>query len=276
MNRKPTARLVAALLMLAAVFPVATVGATPEPGNIYLAFGDSLAEGSGATDPSQLGYVPHLYGFFRGVPHGDVNSYTNLGIGGETSTSFITGGQLAEGMAIITNPDTSIGVVTFDIGGNDLLYLLTTEPCLSDPTGTACYLAAMATITTFAQNYYYILNTLTPALAADSGNPELLIMTYYNPWSGTGSPMAAQVDAVLFGSDGTIDCIANQTDPMRIGINDATTCIGQMFGATIADAYPRFEGKGAVLTHITEGDIHPNNAGYAQIANVFKEAYLGR
>ena len=30
------------------------------------------------------------------------------------------------------------------------------------------------------------------------------------------------------------------------------------------------------LTHIAMGDIHPNNAGYAQIASVFREAYLDR
>jgi hypothetical protein len=129
-------------------------------------------------------------------------------------------------------------------------------------------------MTTFGQNYNYILHTLTPALAADPGQPRLLIMTYYNPWSGVGGPMEPLLERILHGSDRTIDCAANATDPQRIGVNDLISCIGGAYGATIADGYSPLVGKGATLTHIGEGDIHPNNAGYAHIAQAFKEAYL--
>ena len=45
-----------------------------------------------------------------------------------------------------------------------------------------------------------------------------------------------------------------------------------MKGAVVADVYPRFVGKGPTLTHVAEGDFHPNNAGYAIIANTFMRA----
>jgi lysophospholipase L1-like esterase len=269
-------RIVSAVLLLAWALPLSTANAAPEEGKVYLALGDSLAYGWGATDPQRLGYVPHLYTFYQGMSHGNIDSLSNLAIGGETSGSFIAGGQLASALAAINDPETTIGVVTFDIGGNDLLNLLTTEPCASDPTGEACYAAAMSVIGTFWQNYTYILATLTPALATDPGQADLYIMTYYNPWSGQGSAMEAMVNAVLFGSDATVDCVANMTDPSRVGINDVLSCVGSAYGATIVDVYPGFVGKGLTLTHIAEGDIHPNNAGYAHIAAEFKGAYLDR
>jgi len=58
-------------------------------------------------------------------------------------------------------------------------------------------------------------------------------------------------------------------DPANIGLNDLITCIGESFGVTVVDIYPLFEGKATTLTHILEGDIHPNDIGYAVIAEAF-------
>lgn len=282
MKGKSTLRMLAALLMLALLMPMmpaAPVGAELKSTVVYLGLGDSLAEGFGATDPAHLGYVPRLYGFFHGAPHGNVNSFTNLGFGGESSATFIANGQLAHALAIIDDPTTTMGVVTFDIGSNDFLPLLNNADCRTDPPGPVCMQLIGGTLTTLKDNYTSILYSLTGHLAIDPGQAKLLVMTYYNPWSGTGDPISKNVDMVLFGSDyaqRTIDCAANVTDPSRTGVNDILTCVGQYFGATIVDTYPYFDGTSPIFTHILEGDVHPNNAGYAKIADAFKRAYQGR
>lgn len=268
MNRKLAALIMATALMFVVALP-ATPTAAVQDDNVYLALGDSLAEGSGATDPTQTAYVPHLYGFFRGESHGGARTLTNLGVGGETSSSFITGGQLQAALYTIATRDVS--VVTFDIGPNDLLGLMS-GPC-QDPNDPGCMPAVQAAMAVFAQNYAQSVATLDYALSQEPGNPPLIVMTHYNPWSGTGSVYEGVVDLVLVGNDGELNC----SNPAGWGMNDLIACLGAQYGAdAVADVYPRFVGKGLDLTHIAAGDFHPNNAGYAQIASVFRGAYLNR
>ena len=104
-------------------------------------------------------------------------------------------------------------------------------------------------------------------------------MTAYNPFSGTGNLVYEQaVDHALLGQDVTLDCSA-VADPDRtedIGLNDAIACIGAQTGATVVDIYPVFQGKGPTLTHILQDfDIHPTNAGYAQIAGMVQKTWCG-
>jgi lysophospholipase L1-like esterase len=268
MNSKFVAVALAMVLAFVVVLP-ATPTAAKSGNSVYLALGDSLAQGYGATDPTQTAYVPHLFGFFRGESHGGVSTLTNLAVGGETSASFITGGQLQSALTTIATND--VGVVTFDIGGNDLLELMS-GPC-QDPTDPGCLPAVQAAMATFAQNYAFSVATLDAALSQEPGDPPLIVMTYYNPWSGTGSTYEGVLEMVLLGSDGELNC----TNPAGWGMNDLIACLGPQYGAdAVADVYPPFTGKGLTLTHIATGDIHPNNAGYAQIASVFREAYRDR
>ena len=77
---------------------------------------------------------------------------------------------------------------------------------------------------------------------------------------------------MLLGPDLTINCAAPQSTS---GLNDIIACVGAQFGIAVADVYPPFVGKGPALTHVAEGGTlgpHPNNAGYAIIANVFMRA----
>jgi hypothetical protein len=74
-----------------------------------------------------------------------------------------------------------------------------------------------------------------------------------------------------------VDCTANQTDPYKVGLNDIISCVAMgVSNVRVVDTYPAFLNKGAALTHITEGDIHPNNAGHAQMAHVYEVVYSGR
>lgn len=282
MNRKSFVLALAALLALMVALPATPSAASAPEGTIYLALGDSLAQGYGATDMSTTAYVPHFYQFLRGDSQGRARELVNLGYGGETSGSFLSGWldpgpqrtpQLQQALAVINDPDTDVSVVTLDIGGNDLLDLLKPgQVCSTYPPSPDCLAAGQAALAGFVGNYGTILTALTQALAADPGDETLMVMTYYNPWSGTNSAYEGVATVLLLGAEEGTDCSA----PNTWGMDDIITCMGSGYGATVVDTYPTFIGKGLELTHIAEGDIHPNNAGYAQIASDFRAAYLNR
>jgi acyl-CoA thioesterase-1 len=275
--------LITGLALASMALPAGAARAQSPAPAIYLAMGDSLAVGVGATDPARTGYVPHLFDFLHGAAQGGVDELANLGASGETSGSFLgeEGSQAARALMIINTPDTIVSAATLDIGGDDLLHLIAPPagyppaPCASEPDSPFCQLATQEALARFAAHDETILATLAPALAANSGHTPLVVLTAYNPWSGAGSRFEAPIDRALLGSDGVIDCAANATDPARVGLNDLIACIGQQHGALVADVYPAFQGKGRALTHIADGNPHPNDAGYAQIANVVARVYPG-
>jgi lysophospholipase L1-like esterase len=239
---------------------------------VYLALGDSLAVGMGATVPEERGYVAHLARWMQAEARDQTNQMLNLAVNGETSETLISAGQLDAALSAIANPDTDVRVVTLDIGGNDLLELLIAGPCAVDPTGPACRAAVQARQAGFAASYEQILSTLTSALASEPRLARLVVLTYYNPFSGTASSYEVPSDAALLGSDGRIDCAANAEEPERVGLNDLIACIGLAHGAIVADLYPDFSQRSPDLTNVLARDIHANDTGHALIADVIKRA----
>jgi len=249
--------------------PRVAAAATPE---VYLALGDSLAVGVGASNIHTT-YVQRLFTYYRGAV--SVDTLVNLGVGGETSASF--GPQLARALATIGDPATDARVVTLDIGGNDALGTLFGDPaCVADRTSPTCQAAMAATLAAFATNYATILATVNAALAADPGDEQVYVMTYYNLWGGTGDPLEALADTLLLGADLTIDCAANASDPTKVGLNDLIACIAMASGAVVADVYGAFDDRALVLTHVADADIHPTDAGYATITKAFMDAEMGK
>jgi acyl-CoA thioesterase I len=249
--------------------PAPSAADAAAPANrVYVALGDSLAYGIGASDPARTAYVPLLFEHFRRPPAENVRILRNLSRPGETSGSFIAGGQLALALATIGDPTTDTRVVTLDIGGNDLLFLTSIEPCRSDPGGAPCQALVAEQLRKFAINYTLILTALLSALEHDPGKETLFVMTYYDPFGGTGHRFEPFADAVLLGSDLVVDCPSPAGDS-RTGLNDLIACIGASSGAVVADVYPAFGDRALQLTHIAEGDIHPNDAGHLTIAQTF-------
>jgi len=246
-------------------------GVAPVP-SLYLALGDSLAVGIGSTAPLERGYAAQVGRWLQREAVERVDRTMNLAIGGETSETLVSSGQLSAALDTIRSPDTDVRVVTLDIGGNDLLGLLFNGPCGEDPTGPGCQAAVQAAQARFADSYRRILAALADALANEHRPGRLVVATYYNPFSGTGTPYEAPSDVALLGSDGVVDCSANASDPTRIGLNDLIACIGIEHGAVVADTYPAFAQRGPELTNIAERDIHANDAGHAVFADVIKEA----
>jgi lysophospholipase L1-like esterase len=258
--------LISALVTLSLALHPALALAEPTQPQVYLALGDSLTAGVGATIPAQLGYVPRLSNYFRGTAHGGIDAVINLGVPGETSTTLRSGSQLTSALAAINDPTTDIRVLTLDIGGNDLAALLSQEPCRTSPNDPTCRQAVASALMTFAANYMSILTQLAAALADDPGAETVMVMTYFNYLSGTGASLEQVVDAVLLGPDLGVSCAAPQ---MTWGLNDVISCVAGQLGFSVVDVYPVFAGKSAALTHVADADFHPNNAGYALIASAF-------
>jgi lysophospholipase L1-like esterase len=130
-------RLLRSLTVLATALPLAFLPATtghaapPEPA-VYLALGDSVAAGTGATDPATRGYVGLLAddlqgnGCGKGKAVGCRIELVNLAVDGATTTSLIAT-QLEPALALIEErnsnrtPVDDVRLITLTIGGNDVV-----------------------------------------------------------------------------------------------------------------------------------------------------------
>jgi lysophospholipase L1-like esterase len=242
---------------------------------VYIAMGDSLAWGDGASVPDHTGYVPRLAGYFQGASHGGADQLINLGVGGATTGSLLSD-QLPQALAIIGDPATDTRVVTISVGGNDLLDLINDpgDPCIAlGPTSPACQSLILAAMTGVATNMPQILGALRAALAAEPGDAKVFVLLPYNAFSGTGNPLESLIAQVMRGTDMAIDCSANMTHPAYIGLDDILACTAVYFGDVVVDSYPLFEGRTLQLTHMGEGfNVHPNDAGYEVIAKAHRVA----
>jgi lysophospholipase L1-like esterase len=126
--------------------PAAAADARP---GVYLALGDSLAAGFGA-NPAGDAYVPRVFAYLRAAGRPRVERVVNLGISGETTSSFLAG-QLGQALQAINDPSTDVRYVTLDIGANDILF---NPQCFASP--LSCPIEA---------NLTTILTALTGALA---------------------------------------------------------------------------------------------------------------
>jgi lysophospholipase L1-like esterase len=246
---------------------------------VYLSLGDSLGVGVGSTPFERTGvahtsYAEHLRHLLRGQPHGGIDAFVNLARRGETTSTFLLDGQAVGAAQVIAAPS-DVRVITLSLGGNDLLGLLS-GPC-ADPLAPACEAAVAQALGTVSATYPRVLAALLQALAAgqDPGGAQLLALTVYNPFSGTGSRYEAPIDRVLLGVDLKLDCTAAVANPLNAGLNDIIACTARAAGVTVVDLYPVFQDRGATLTHIRANDIHPTDAGYAAIATALRQNLRG-
>ena len=269
--RRPTVFISAAALVLALSSPAAA--ATPE--GLYLAVGDSLAVGDGASDWDTTGYVPLMADYYAGKMHGDAKAHANLGVRGETTSSFLAG-QLTAAVGTILDPATDTRVVTLSLGGNDVGSLLNDpgDACVADPFGADCQTAVATALASVAGNYPTIIGTLQWALAQDPGDNEpIYVLTVFNPFGGTNTPYEGPIDVALLGADLAVDCSA-LGNPLNAGLNDIIACTSLALGAIPVDGYGAIGDDALTLTHIGEGDFnsHPNDDGYATIAKAHRLA----
>ena len=253
----PTAVLVTAT-------PTATASPRPTvPRPLYMAFGDSLSVGVGASDEPGRGWVGLVS---AALPEWDLS---NLGVSGDDSLELLFGGPLDEGLRLITlratdaEPGNEVGAITLEIGGNDLLDiffdLVIPGDCPSVVESLqrqACVEALESALTAYQSN---LTQTLV-GLAEAAPDTPVFLMTIYNPFSGGSSVLDEMGVLSLEGQDGT---------EFPQGLNDIIREVGDEAGVTVVEWYELFLGKQS--QYIAQDLIHPNDTGHAVMAAAVTE-----
>ncbi len=244
-----------------------TVTPTPEPTGprpLYLALGDSLSVGVGASDGPSRGWVGLVN---AALPEWDL---LNLGVSGDDSRELLFGGPLDEGLRHIAlraadaEPGNEVGAITLEIGGNDLLdiyfNLVIPGDCPSAIEALqrdVCVRALESALAAYRSN---LAETLQRLIEAAPETP-LFLMTIYNPFSGGSSVLDEMGVLALEGREGTA---------FPKGMNDIIREVGAEAGVTVVEWYRLFLGKQS--QYIAQDLIHPNDTGHAVMAGAVTEA----
>ena len=213
---------------------------------VLLALGDSIAAGSGASDPATTSYVALVAEAVRSTLDTDL-TVESLATGGPTTQGLIDE-QLEPALALLRQGD--VLLVTITIGGNDLSQYGAHEACIADPTDLECPLEdGLLEVEDH-------LDTIMSRLRETAPNVPIVIQLYPNLFSGTGHEFTRQAEAAFRLLNGVIVGVARSHDVLT------------------ADPRRAFDGRGQHLTHLLDDapDAHPNDAGYQEIADAFLEA----
>ncbi|HEX7102239.1 MAG TPA: GDSL-type esterase/lipase family protein [Nitrolancea sp.] len=208
----------------------------------YIALGDSIAAGLITSLPSARGFPALVTAQLQTLAATQTSpgrvKLVNLAVPGETAETFVSNGQLnafKNEIASVKTRATDLKLVTITLGGNDLLDLATV--------GSA---DRQAGLDRFKTQYPAAINDVRQALAGLK--PVIVVTTYYD----------------LSGSDPA----QQGSDAWWVGqFNDVIRSTAQTDGLQVADLERDFRG------HITDWtwyptDVHPNNAGHAEIARL--------
>jgi lysophospholipase L1-like esterase len=228
--------------------------------SLYIALGDSLSAGVGASVYDEKGFVPLVH---EGL--GPEFALLNLGIAGDTSTQMLEEGTLERAITEIEqrNHDDDEGndveVVTLEIGGNDLLDiffdLVLPGRCPNVTQGLErpeCVNALRSALDRYEPNLDLIIDRLHEA----DPDLNLFLMTLYNPWSGGDPALSGLAELSLEGDADT---------PFPEGLQDIIRTQAEANGVALVEVYPLFAGKSKEL--IASDQIHPNDAGYSVMAD---------
>ncbi len=248
----------------------AAATAAPKP-LYYLALGDSMAAGTGASTTANR-YVNVLYQHeLARFPQLQLD---NLACGGATTTSMIngpgcsysTGTQLGDAEAFLRAHPKEVAFVTIDIGANNV---------------DGCQVGTTISLPCMANGLSHITAELPQVLSGlEAAYPGVAIygMTYYDPFLGEW----------LAGPTG--QSVAEQSESLTVELNAVLTQLDTAGGVATADPAAVFQTTDFALTGtylgVTEpqnvanvcnwtlfcsggGNIHPNDTGHALVAQAF-------
>jgi lysophospholipase L1-like esterase len=166
------------ILALALVGPFGSAsgaGATTPVTTYYLALGDSLSTGGGAT--AGASYVDDIYAAEKSRLPG--LELENLGCAGDSTTRMIHGGlctyaqgdQLGAAEAFLTSHPDSVKFITIDVGGDDV------DGCA--PSGAINQTCIQNGLQAVKTNMQTILGGIR---AAGGSSVPIVGMSYYDPW----------------------------------------------------------------------------------------------
>ena len=254
----------------------AAAATTPKP-LYYLALGDSMAAGTGASTTNNR-YVNVLYQ--HELSRFPTLQLVNLACGGATTTSMIngpgcsyaSGTQLGDAEAFLRAHPKQVAFVTMDIGANNV------DGCQSGNTISAtCAQNGLNRITAELPQILSGLQTAYPGVAVYG-------MTYYDPFLGEwltgagGQTVAQQSEALVVVLNALLTQLdtagtAATADPATLFQTTDFAPTGKYLGVTepqnVADAcnWTLFCSGG--------GNIHPNDTGHALVAQSFEPVIDG-
>jgi lysophospholipase L1-like esterase len=233
---------------------------------LYIALGDSLSAGVGASDFMNTAFVPLVH---KGLAPG--TQLWNLGHSGDTSADLLDHGHVAAAAFEIAcrnrdaGPENDVTLVTLVIGGNDLLRLyydyVLPGTCPNVQEGLQkpeCVNALRHTLALFGPNLAMAVDGLQEA----GPDVRIVLMTIYNPFSGGGLQVFEELGEL------SMEGLADTAFPE--GINSLIRAEAEESGIVLVDLYPLFKGKGG--EYIADDFIHPNDAGYRAMADAVLEA----
>lgn len=206
----------------------------------YIALGDSLTAGLGASETGYLrlqAFVPRLTTYLRNEYQVHVE---NHGIPGITSDQLLLYIQQGPG---VKEKLQEADLLTLTIGGNDLIQLLRTEDLNPE--------VIQSTIQQFGQ----IIETIISEIRRQNEDAPIYVMGLYSPYDA-GHPLHELGKQSI--------SAYNQELSKRINTFN---------GVNFVSVYDSFLERGTQLTHISKNDIHPNDQGYEVIYNEFMKSY---
>ena len=259
----PLAAFLSLALAIALAPPAPSAHAQEAPA--YVALGDSLAFGVGASNPSTTGYVALTHNALRGSQRFGPTGLEllNLGVAGARSADLVApGGQLdlaldeIQGRQRDASPVANeVEVISVDVGGNDLLGLVAPgSPCLESASVEPCRAAFGEVLSGINANLTEIVTRLREAA------PEavIVVVDLYNPYSGTGDLREPIAEVGVGQVNGVIGAVT--ADPnLRI---------------TTASIFQLFTGRGTQW--VAPDGIHPNDNGHRVIAEAVIAAIANR
>lgn len=271
-----------ALATIAAFLPLGTQRASAGF-STYIAVGDSLAFGeyrfqNNPSSGGQRGYVGPLADHLGALNGGVRPNVINLGVDGETTSTFFNGGTPGSGpepgkpaYSLNTNYQApypsqnslllstiaseqakghSIDVVTVHLGANDL-YALVTDPAFLAKTPAEQQAIVGATLAGVQANDTKLLMELKQQLPGAA----VVLLGYYNPFA----PFASDPSSPLF-------VYAKLSGPAVQALNQVIAGEALAFGAGFVDLAKPFAGHELAYTDVANnGNTHPTLAGYAVI-----------
>lgn len=227
----------------------------------YIALGDSIAFGVGATNPAAEGYVGlvHYELTADDAPLDPELELVNVSVPGATSADLLLpDDQLDKALEAIeeqTSAGGSVDLISVGIGANDLLALGSAgSPCVTDTASSECQGALTTMLSDLDRNLREVLGDLRRA----APQARIFVLDLYNPYSGTGSPLEIIASAGIQQVNGVVKTVS--ADPV--------------FNAQLVPVYELFQGRGSQW--IASDGLHPNNDGHRVLAEALLAAVEGR
>ncbi|KRD43870.1 triacylglycerol lipase [Cellulomonas sp. Root930] len=246
--RSAVLAVIAALALVGSAGSVASAAPTAASRVVYDALGDSYASGYGVPPYAECGRSQSAYAVqLDGRQRLRLDDF--VACAGATTTSLVTGGQLAA-------LDADTDLVTLTIGGNDIGWSSAVTACLGGTDAQCAGTVALVGARTTSQ-LPALLDTVYAEVAAAAPNAHVLVTGYPRLFSPEYGAYLAASSAEL----GVLNAAADTLDAVIAAAADRA-------GFQFVDVRTRFDGHGAnspdpwILGPSDPGAFHPTVEGY--------------